>query len=69
MTEPRRPIDADGPAVQAAVDRMEARMQSPGREKQILVAGVGNAFLADDGFGGAVAAAARASRRSRPASP
>ncbi len=25
-------------------------------EKQILVAGVGNAFLADDGFGGAVAA-------------
>jgi hydrogenase maturation protease len=43
--------------VQAAVDRMEARMTSPGREKQILVAGVGNAFLADDGFGGAVAAA------------
>ena len=30
-------------------------MESPGREKQILVAGVGNAFLRDDGFGGAVA--------------
>lgn len=29
---------------------------SPELEKQILVAGVGNAFLADDGFGGAVAA-------------
>ncbi|HEY1853676.1 MAG TPA: hydrogenase maturation protease [Solirubrobacterales bacterium] len=43
--------------IKAAVDRMEARMTSPGREKQILVAGVGNAFLADDGFGGAVAAA------------
>ncbi len=43
--------------VRAAVDRMEERMTSPGREKQILVAGVGNAFLADDGFGGAVAAA------------
>jgi hydrogenase maturation protease len=34
---------------------MEARMLSPDREKQILVAGVGNAFLGDDGFGGAVA--------------
>jgi hydrogenase maturation protease len=43
------------PEIQAAVDRMEARMASPGRQKQILVAGVGNAFLADDGFGGAVA--------------
>ena len=30
-------------------------MASPEREKQILVAGVGNAFLSDDGFGGAVA--------------
>ena len=30
-------------------------MESPGREKQILVAGVGNALLRDDGFGGAVA--------------
>lgn len=29
---------------------------TPELEKQILVAGVGNAFLADDGFGGAVAA-------------
>lgn len=29
---------------------------SPELEKQILVAGVGNSFLADDGFGGAVAA-------------
>jgi hydrogenase maturation protease len=29
---------------------------SPELEKQILVAGVGNVFLADDGFGGAVAA-------------
>ena len=51
--------------VEAAVDRMEARMTSPGREKQILVAGVGNAFLADDGFGGAVAAAVE--RRGVPA--
>jgi hydrogenase maturation protease len=42
--------------VEQAVDRMEARMISPEREKQILVAGVGNAFLSDDGFGGAVAA-------------
>jgi hydrogenase maturation protease len=49
-------IGVGEPALQAAVDRMEARMSSPGREKQILVAGVGNAFLADDGFGGAVAA-------------
>ena len=47
-------IDVGAPR-SAAVDRMEARMESPGREKQILVAGVGNAFLADDGFGGAVA--------------
>ncbi len=50
-------IDVGAGEVQAAVDRMEARMARPGREKQILVAGVGNAFLADDGFGGAVAAA------------
>lgn len=42
-------------SVEAAVDRMEARMISPDREKQILIAGVGNAFLSDDGFGGAVA--------------
>lgn len=58
-TEPVRgsALDVGAAEVQAAVDRMEARMASPGREKQILVAGVGNAFLADDGFGGAVAAA------------
>ena len=31
-------------------------------EKQILVAGVGNALLSDDGFGGHVVAAARAAR-------
>ncbi len=37
----------------------------PEFEKQILVAGVGNAFLADDGFGGAVAAAVE--RRGAPA--
>jgi hydrogenase maturation protease len=48
-------MDVDEKSVEAAVDRMEARMESPGREKQILVAGVGNAFLRDDGFGGAVA--------------
>ena len=48
-------IDLGGQDVQAAVDRMEARMSSPEREKQILVAGVGNALLADDGFGGEVA--------------
>jgi hydrogenase maturation protease len=48
-------ISVDDSGVEAAVDRMEARMISPDREKQILVAGVGNAFLADDGFGGAVA--------------
>ena len=48
-------LDLGGQEVQAAVDRMEERMVSPDREKQILVAGVGNAFLADDGFGGAVA--------------
>lgn len=49
-------IGVGEPELQAAVDRMEARMASPEREKQILVAGVGNAFLADDGFGGEVAA-------------
>jgi hydrogenase maturation protease len=38
---------------------------SPELEKQILVAGVGNAFLADDGFGGAVAA--RLGERELPA--
>lgn len=48
-------MKVDESSVKAAVDRMEARMVSPDREKQILVAGVGNAFLADDGFGGAVA--------------
>lgn len=32
-------------------------MTEPEFEKQVLVAGVGNAFLADDGFGGAVARA------------
>jgi hydrogenase maturation protease len=48
-------VNVDESSVKAAVDRMEARMTSPDREKQILVAGVGNAFLADDGFGGAVA--------------
>jgi hydrogenase maturation protease len=50
-----RAMNIDQSSVDAAVDRMEARMASPEREKQILVAGVGNAFLADDGFGGAVA--------------
>lgn len=50
------PIEVGERERQAAVDRMEARMESPDREKQILVAGVGNAFLGDDGFGGAVAA-------------
>jgi len=49
-------MNVDESSVEAAVDRMEARMESPDREKQILVAGVGNAFLSDDGFGGAVAA-------------
>ncbi len=48
-------LGVDASEVEAAVDRMEARMASPERQKQILVAGVGNAFLADDGFGGAVA--------------
>lgn len=48
-------MNVDESSVEAAVDRMEARMASPDREKQILVAGVGNAFLCDDGFGGAVA--------------
>ena len=52
-------MDVDERSVEAAVDRMEARMESPGREKQILVAGVGNAFLRDDGFGGAVAKGSR----------
>jgi hydrogenase maturation protease len=49
-------MSEDWPDAEQAVDRMEARMVSPEREKQILVAGVGNAFLSDDGFGGAVAA-------------
>ena len=53
MSAERASIDEG--SVEAAVDRMEARMTSPDREKQILVAGVGNAFLSDDGFGGAVA--------------
>ena len=53
--DPKASLDLGGKEVQAAVDRMEERMSSPEREKQILVAGVGNAFLADDGFGGAVA--------------
>jgi len=48
-------LGVDSSEVEAAVDRMEARMASPERQKQILVAGVGNAFLSDDGFGGAVA--------------
>jgi hydrogenase maturation protease len=48
-------LGVDSSEVEAAVDRMEARMVSPERQKQILVAGVGNAFLSDDGFGGAVA--------------
>jgi hydrogenase maturation protease len=48
-------MNVDESSIEAAVDRMEARMTSPDREKQILVAGVGNAFLSDDGFGGAVA--------------
>jgi hydrogenase maturation protease len=48
-------VGVDAGEVEAAVDRMEARMLSPERQKQILVAGVGNAFLSDDGFGGAVA--------------
>jgi hypothetical protein len=48
-------MNVDESSVEAAVDRMEARMISPDREKQILIAGVGNAFLGDDGFGGAVA--------------
>lgn len=48
-------LGVDASEVEAAVDRMEARMVSPERQKQILVAGVGNAFLSDDGFGGAVA--------------
>ena len=48
-------IGVDPGEVEAAVDRMEARMISPEREKQILVAGVGNSFLSDDGFGGHVA--------------
>jgi hydrogenase maturation protease len=61
---PEPSIDLGTAEVEAAVDRMEERMTSPGREKQILVAGVGNAFLADDGFGGAVAAAVE--RRGAP---
>jgi hydrogenase maturation protease len=65
MSTPEPSIGVGEADVQAAVDRMEERMQSPGREKQILVAGVGNAFLADDGFGGAVAAAVE--RRGTPA--
>jgi hydrogenase maturation protease len=65
MSTPEPRSDVGAAEVQAAVDRMEARMRSPGREKQILVAGVGNAFLADDGFGGAVAAAVE--RRGVPA--
>ena len=36
-------------------------------EKQILVAGVGNAWLRDDGFGAEVAAPARASASCPPA--
>jgi hydrogenase maturation protease len=48
-------LGVESSEVEAAVDRMEARMVSPERQKQILVAGVGNAFLSDDGFGGAVA--------------
>lgn len=48
-------MNVDESSLEAAVDRMEARMISPDREKQILIAGVGNAFLSDDGFGGAVA--------------
>jgi hydrogenase maturation protease len=65
MNPPEHSIDVGAADVKAAVDRMEERMTSPGREKQILVAGVGNAFLADDGFGGAVAAAVE--RRGVPA--
>ena len=63
--DPKASLDLGGKEVQAAVDRMEERMSSPEREKQILVAGVGNAFLVDDGFGGAVAAAVE--RRGVPA--
>jgi hydrogenase maturation protease len=65
MSAPEHSIGVGAGEVEAAVDRMEERMTSPGREKQILVAGVGNAFLADDGFGGAVAAAVE--RRGAPA--
>jgi hydrogenase maturation protease len=61
---PEPSLNLGAAEVEAAVDRMEERMTSPGREKQILVAGVGNAFLADDGFGGAVAAAVE--RRGAP---
>ena len=39
---------------------------SPELEKQILVAGVGNAWLRDDGFGGEVARAPRASASCPP---
>jgi hydrogenase maturation protease len=48
-------VSVDPGELEAATDRMEARMVSPEREKQILVAGVGNSFLSDDGFGGHVA--------------
>ena len=44
-------LGVDAGEVEAAVDRMEARMVSPERQKQILVAGVGNAWMQDDGFG------------------
>lgn len=64
MSAEEHAIGVGAGEVQQAVDRMEARMTGPGREKQILVAGVGNAFLADDGFGGAVAAAVE--RRGAP---
>ena len=36
-------------------------------EKQILVAGIGNAWLRDDGFGGEVVRRARGARAAAPA--
>ncbi|MFN2612226.1 MAG: hydrogenase maturation protease [Solirubrobacterales bacterium] len=46
MPEPRQPVMPDMPSGDIP--------DPPGMEKQILVAGVGNAWLGDDGFGGKV---------------
>ena len=42
--------DEDSPAI----DKEQTKSQTPSKRKRVMIAGVGNMFMKDDGFGGAV---------------